>query len=122
MYTLLIYISESMFTHEVMLNDTRVSGDPLDFASAIMSFKNHFTCRKTGRLVVTIINTTDNGSIIHSHEDLRHPIKEKIVINRPAMKGATIKPKNSNAGWHTLPLETTSDLTWTTLLGQAVQS
>ena len=118
MYTLLLYISENLFTHEVVLNDTRVAEDPLSFSSAIMSFKNHFGNKKTGRLVVTILNTTDSGSIIHSHEDLRHPLKEKIIINRPAMRGVSRKP-TSVLGSPVSAGEMVDSFSWATLVGQS---
>lgn len=90
MKTLLIYMSDDMTTHNLSIHHQRTISDDesIDnvFVPKMGTYRDHFKGKHVAKMVMTIIDVNDEtgkSSIIHE-EQLVHPLKPKIVINKPA--------------------------------------
>ena len=96
MKTLLIYMSDDMTTHDLSIHHylTIRDGDNMDehFNSKMNSYRDHFKGKHVAKMVITVLSVNDEtgASTIIYEEQFVHPLKPKIVINKPV--GAIKRP------------------------------
>lgn len=89
MKTLLIYTSDDMTTHDLSIHHylTIRDGDSMDenFNSKMNAYRDHFKGKHVAKMVITVLSVNDEtgASTIIYEEQFVHPLKPKIVINKP---------------------------------------
>lgn len=113
MKTLLIYMADGMTSHEVSIHHHRTIGDDSSmddhFTPKMGTYRDHFKGKHVAKLVMTILNVNDETgatTVIHEEQHI-HPLKPKIVINKPAGVTQRVVPKPSGF-WATPPSALTS--------------
>ena len=104
MKTLLIYMADNMHSHDMIIHKQATLSDSYPhideyFQDIINNYRMHFNGKKTSKVQVLRIDVDDatNLPTIVSSEAWVHPIKEKIVINKPAKKAPVKKYATAQA-------------------------
>jgi len=95
MRTLLIYVSPSMYSHELTLHKHYTSlseGDSSVIDDYISQYKAHWVEKNVGKVVIVVVDIGESGTHIHFSEVLLHPLKEKIIINKPSSSKEARRP------------------------------
>jgi hypothetical protein len=95
MKTLLIYASPSMYSDELTLQKyytAHSEGDSIVIDDYISQYKSHWKAKKVAKVVIVVVGIGTSDTHIHSSETLLHPLKEKIIINKPSSKTVARRP------------------------------
>ena len=101
MKVLLIFTSSDMYSYDLRLQKT-ISNDPALIDHTMEQYRSHWRGKPCARLYLTVLEVSpETPPTAVFEEDLKHPLKKKIIINEQAKAGVkkTTSASTSPSEW-----------------------